>query len=177
MALESRRRSGLKPWNGPLCAQIFGSSHCCHLRACLVGWLRFAATVLGVLPAMRIGEVLEMSYTSRSCGLSIRSRFAHGIVDRARATTSCINDSRRWGVTIAEWVGLVSVQWSPLDIGRPFQIEDVSCRRGIWWIAFVAWLFRLRVLRNGGIERVGRRGPVNRTVRRRDCLLYPSDAA
>src|SRR5271157_1457489 len=32
MALESRRRSGLKPWNGPLCAQIFGSSHCCHLR-------------------------------------------------------------------------------------------------------------------------------------------------
>src|SRR5271165_3849892 len=78
MALESRRRSGLKPWNGPLCAQIFGSSHCCHLRAYSVAWPRFVAPALGALPAMTIGEVVEMSYTSRSCGLSSRSRSAHG---------------------------------------------------------------------------------------------------
>src|SRR5271157_6096681 len=52
MALESRRRSGLKPWNGPLCAQIFGSSHCCHLRAYSVAWPRF-------VPGLLVGDFEE----------------------------------------------------------------------------------------------------------------------
>src|SRR5664279_3618388 len=43
-------------------------------------------------------------------------------------------------------------------------------------MAFVAWLFRLHVLRNGGIERVNGHGPVDRPVRRREGQLLLSQS-